>query len=233
MRDSLKGRRRNRRRLSLFLLPISAIAVIACSVDKQSGDATPTDSAQADSIARARQDSINRTMPGYVVDSILPVEEELRRFRAAVGGDAAKTLENGSASRDALVQRFMKSLRANDSADLRAMLLTSREFADLVYPESPYTHRPYRQAPSLVWMQIDQPSESGLTRAIRRLGGQRLRLIGSTCATKPDVQGGNRIWTDCSVRFVDTLGNTKTTKLFGSIIERERQFKFVSYVNDY
>jgi hypothetical protein len=47
------------------------------------------------------------------------------------------------------------------------------------------------------------------------------------------MQGANKIWTDCSVRFVDTLGNTKTTKLFGSIIERERRFKFVSYVNDY
>jgi hypothetical protein len=232
MKASLNSRRLNRRRLSLFLL---SIAVVSCSNGPKSDDtsATTTDSIQSDSTARARQDSINKTMPGYVVDSILPVEEELRRFRAAVGGDATKTLKNGSASRDALVRRFMKSLRANDSADLRAMLLTAREFADLVYPESPYTHPPYRQAPSLVWMQIEQPSESGLTRVIRRLGGQRLRLIASTCRRKPDVQGANKIWTDCSVRFVDVLGNTKTTKLFGSIIEREQRFKFVSYTNDY
>jgi hypothetical protein len=232
MKASSNSRRRNRRRLSLFLL---SIVVVSCSGGAKSGDkkATANDSIQSELAARARQDSINKTMPGYVVDSILPVEEELRRFRAAVGGAANKTLENGSASRDALVQRFMSSLRANDSADLRAMLLTAGEFADLVYPESPYTHPPYRQAPSLVWMQIEQPSESGLIRVIRRLGGQPLRLVASTCAKKPDVQGANKIWTDCSVRFVDTHGNTKTTKLFGSIIEREHRFKFVSYVNDY
>jgi len=232
MKVFFDSRRRNRRRLSFFLLRTAVVVLTACA-DNKRGDAIPIDSAQADSVGRARQDSINRTMPGYVVDSILPVEEELRRFRAAVGGDTVKALTGGSASRDALIRRFMKSLRANDSADLRAMLLTAREFADLVYPESPYPHPPYRQAPSLVWMQIEQPSESGLTRVIRRLGGQPLRLIASTCAKKPDVQGANNIWTDCSVRFVDTLGNTKTTKLFGSIIERERRFKFVSYTNDY
>src|SRR5512138_1154903 len=44
------------------------------------------DSTSADSIERARQDSINRSQPGYVVDSARPPEEDLRRFRDVLGG---------------------------------------------------------------------------------------------------------------------------------------------------
>jgi hypothetical protein len=47
------------------------------------------DSIRADSVARARQDSINRATPGYVIDSLLPPEEEARRFRDAFPGDSA------------------------------------------------------------------------------------------------------------------------------------------------
>jgi hypothetical protein len=47
-------------------------AIAACG----EGHAAAVDSARADSIALVRQDSINRAQPGYVVDSILPMEEQ-------------------------------------------------------------------------------------------------------------------------------------------------------------
>lgn len=192
---------------------------------------------------RARQDSINRTRPGYVVDSILPVEEELRRFRVALrergapngsGTKASVTaLTSGSNSREALVRRFIKALVKNDSSDLRAMRLTAREFADLVYPESPYTRPPYRQSPALVWNQIQNPSASGLTRLLRRLGGQPLAYVDHSCDRKPERQGDNRIWTGCTVGLMDTSSDTIRHRLFGSIIERDGRFKFVSYSNEF
>jgi hypothetical protein len=207
----------------------------ACSPggDQQQLAAATPDSARADSIARARQDAINRATPGYVVDSILPVNEELRRFRVAVGGSPVAALRNGSNTREALVRRFIKALVVLDSSDLRAMVLGPREFADLVYPESPYTHPPYRQAPGLVWDQIQNPSRSGLTRLLRRLAGQPLQYEGHTCAAKPDRQGRNRIWTGCVVRLLDQNGDMRKNRLFGSIIERDGNFKFVSYANEF
>jgi hypothetical protein len=191
------------------------------------------DSPQTDSIARARQDSINRATPGYVVDSILPVEEELHRFRAAVGGDSAARLTGGTDSREALVRRFVKALVVDDSADFRAMLLTAREFADLVYPESPYTHPPYRQAPALVWNQIRNPSASGLARLVRRLRGQPLAYVSHNCTSRPDRQHRNTIWTGCTLRLREPNGETSAHRLFGSIIERDGRFKFVSYKNEF
>jgi hypothetical protein len=213
---------------------IAIVAVAGCTRAAESSPAVAAaDSMKADSIARARQDSINRTLPGYVVDSILPVEEDLRRFRAAVGGDSAGSLKGGSASREALVRRFLRSLRAEDSSDLREMLLSAREFADLVYPESPYAHPPYRQAPGLVWSQIQNPSASGLTRLVRRLGGQPIRYVSHTCSPKPDRQGQNKLWTQCTVRLMDQEGNATSHRLFGTILQRGATFKFVSYKNDF
>lgn len=197
---------------------------------------------RADSIERARQDSINWTLPGYVVDSILPVEEELRRFRLAVRqhspngrtgdvSDNLSALTKASDSREGLVRRFVKALADNDSSELHAMHLTAREFAALVYPESPYTHRPYHQSPALVWNQIRMPSSSGLTRLLRRVAGQPLRYVDHSCDGKPERQGRNVIWTGCTLRVANSSGEESRQRLFGSIIEREGRFKFVSYAN--
>lgn len=191
------------------------------------------DSVRSDSIARARQDSINRTLPGYVVDSILPVAEELRRFRASLPGDSAVALTGGSSSRDALVRRFVRALVSRDTADLQAMAVRSREFADLYYPESPYTHAPYRQPPALAWSLIQNPSTSGLTRLVRRLGGTSIEYVDHRCEPRPVREGRNTRYTGCLVRIVDERGDTVTKRYFGSILERDGRFKFLSYTNQF
>jgi len=130
---------------NLVVLPLLAASGLfgACARDSEAHALhAAADSIRTDSVARARQDSINRTLPGYVIDSILPVEEELRRFRGALGGDSATRFAGGSDSREALVRRFVKALVANDTSELVAMVIHGREFADLYYPESPYTHPP-------------------------------------------------------------------------------------------
>jgi len=212
------------------------VAVFAggCSqhADSRSPEATK-DPVHADSVARARQDSINRTLPGYIVDSILPVGEELHRFRTAVGGPTVGSFKGGSSTPEKLIRRFVSAVARADTADLRTMLLDSREFADLVYPESPYTHAPYRQSPALVWNQIQNPSASGFTRLVRRLGGKPREYAGHECGPTADRQGRNLIWTGCIVRVIDPTGKVERHRLFGSVIQREKQFKFVSYSNEF
>lgn len=210
-------------------LLFACLAATACS------DRMPdkVDSARADSIARARQDSINRTLPGYVVDSIRPVEEELRRFRAAVGGDSVTALAGGADTRDELVRKFVEAVAAADTIGLRTMAVTAREFSDLIYPESPYTRPPYRQAPALVWSQIEASGTTGLTRLLRRLGGQSLRYVSHECTGKANIQGSSSIWSGCAVRITSSAGEMANGRLFGSIIERDGQFKFINYANDF
>jgi hypothetical protein len=216
------------------LLLCAAPVVTGCTSEGRTATVqTVADSARADSIARARQDSVNRAQPGYVVDSILPVAEELRRFRASLPGDSAVALTGGSTSREALVRRFVHALAAADTADLQAMALRSREFADLYYPESPYTHPPYRQSPALAWSLIQNPSTSGLTRLVRRLGGKPIVYVSHRCDPVTVREGRNVRHAGCLVRLVDEKGDTVTKRYFGSIIERNGRYKFLSYTNQF
>lgn len=221
-------------RTRLFLLLASILVAVGCVPGKEErARQTTADSARVDSLNRARQDSINRASPEYVVDSILPVEETMRRFRAAIGGARVTAFTGSSPSREALVRRFINALAVSDSADLGAIALNAREFIDLVYPESPYTHPPYRQSPALVWNQIQNPSASGLTRLVRRLGNQPLRYVDHRCDADPDRQGRNLIWTNCIVRLGSSNEPPTSHRLFGSIIQRNGRFKIVSYKNQF
>jgi hypothetical protein len=187
--------------------------------------------ADADSIARALQDSVNRTLPGYVVDSVHTVEEELRRFRQALGGEPATGLAGGSDSRDGLVERFVAALEASDTSEFQAMAVSAREFADLVYPTSPYTRPPYRQSIAFVWFQTQNANSVGLTRLLNRRGGRALGFAGYTCPGEPEIQGANRIWTGCTLQAWNDDGSPREEQLFGAIVERQGRYKFLSYAN--
>jgi hypothetical protein len=200
--------------------------VAACAVPEPAADPV-----RADSIARARQDSINRAQPGYVIDSILPIEEELRRFRADLP-DAPTALDGGGTSRDGLVRMFIAGLEARDTTALTAMLMDRAEFAYLVYPESPWTAPPYRQSPGLVWMMASRENGTGLGRLLQRLGGRSLSFQSYRCDPEPEHLGANRIWRQCLLRIVRSPGDTTSMRLFAGIIERGGQFKIYSYGND-
>lgn len=214
------------RRLAFSLLLTLVLA--ACG----DGHAALMDSALADSIARARQDSVNRAQPGYIVDSILPIEEHLRRFRADIP-DTIRALVGGARSRDQLVRSFVRSLEAADTAALIGLTISRAEFAWLVYPESPFIGPPYQQAPELVWMRHAAAGGTGLKRLLARLAGSPLGFEAWTCSDRPVIEGSNRLWRDCTVRFTKQPGETQTVQLFSSIIERQGRFKILSYANGY
>ena len=221
--------------LRSVIASLTALVCIGCSDARgaKSRVATAANSSRTDSVARARQDSVNRAQPGYVVDSVFAVEEELRRFRNAIGGSPVTELQSASDSRETLVRRFISDLNARDTVDLKAALVSPREFADFVYPSTPYTHSPYRQSPSFVWMQIRNPSMSGLVRVVRRRGGQRLEYVDHSCKPAPEIQGVNRLWLGCTVRVKAATGEISEQRLFGTIITRHGRFKFVSYANQF
>ena len=219
------------------LLPLFLLAVALTSACDHGERATPladsTEARRADSLARARQDSVNRASPGYIVDSILPVEEEVRRFRDAIGGAPLTRFADASDSRDALVARLAAAIAANDDRALQRTRVTAREFIDLVYPESPYTAPPFRQAPGLVWTLIEEPSNSGRRRLLSNLGGKPLVITRVSCGTKPEEQGRNRLWNGCTVRYASGGDAPRDGRLFGAIIERDGRFKFMSLANQY
>lgn len=168
--------------------------------------------------------------PPVHVDSIFPIEEEIRRFRLDL--PEVEELETGAAaSRDELVARFVTALEREDTAALRTMAVSRAEFAWLWYPHTQYTHKPYELGPALLWFQFQQNSEKGISRALRTWGGLPLGFEGYECAEGAQMER-NRQWEDCRLHIRDSDGNLVKKRLFGAILERDGRFKFLGYSND-
>jgi hypothetical protein len=165
------------------------------------------------------------------VDSILPLEEEVRRFRANVP-EAQERLSGGARSRDALVRRWVLAIEARDSVALTAMLVNAAEYITLYYPESPYTRPPYRQSPGVRWGLMQAVSSQGATRVWQRHAGLPMGYAGYTCDPQPEEVGRNRLWTGCKLAWKNASGQGEIG-LFGPIIERDGEFKFLTYASDY
>jgi len=161
--------------------------------------------------------------PVQVVDSLFPPEVEMARFRATVPG-AAPTALDGPRTRAELIRRFVKAVETNDSLELNRLLISKAEFAYLYFPSSVYSKPPYRQKPGLVWFRMTETTQKGIGRVLARDGGKTLAST-HRCPNPPKTEGKNRIWTDCTLPV--------QRRLFGSIIERNGRFKFLTYASDY
>ena len=162
---------------------------------------------------------------GGVVDSILPIAEQLRRFREAL--PPTDTLRYASPTRDALVARWAAAIARNDTSDLNAMIMDRDEFAWLYYLESPMSKPPYEAPPQLLWGQLLASSNKGATQLVNRFGGSRVTATRLRCVTPPDTQGANVLLSKCEVRLSAPGKPTVEGVLFGTILERVGRFKFV------
>lgn len=198
---------------ALLLLTLVAVAVGAC--DRRASDSA------------ASRDY----PPGYVVDSALPIDTLLARFRATLP-DTPSTLVGGEASPERLTRALLGALTAHDTATIRRLVLNRSEFGWLYYPHTRYTRRPYELGPELLWIQVNENSEKGIVRLLRRYGGSRLRFDALACPDSAIVEGPNTITGPCTVTFAAADSAARTMQMFGSIIARDGRVKFVSYANE-
>ena len=233
------------RRLALLLLLVPA----ACHAPREGPSADTTEvvlvppegvaRARADSLARvardsartAREDAARRARPGYVVDSALPPEELLARFRA--GLPRVDTLSGGAPSRDALVGAIVAALARGDSAALRRMAISAAEYGWLVHPRLPTSRPPYGQPPQLGWQLLASGGATGLARAIAFARREPLRFRGYRCPDSPLSYDGLLAWEHCTVRHATADGRARDVRLFGAIVALGGRYKVLSYANDF
>ena len=167
---------------------------------------------------------------GGVVDSILPIAEQLRRFRVDVP-ERPDSLRDGGTSIDALVRRWGRAVAGSDTTALNAMTLTRSEFAWIYYPGSKLSKPPYEAPPQLLWAQILANSDGGARQLIQRFGGSRFDVLSVSCPPASDTTVSSRVYTDCRVRVRVADGVVPEDRLFGSIVEHQGRFKFLGYTN--
>jgi hypothetical protein len=198
---------------------LGLVAVVAgCGTDGRSGAISSLDSLPSVTLA-ARS--------GHV-DSAIPIQEALRRFRAELPRRAG--LRSGYPTREKLVRAFVRAVETRDTAALRLMVMDKGEFAWLYYPLSPLSRPPYELSPGLMWFQMQGESDRGASRLLAERAGGPIRYVGHVCpGTRKESE--NRIYSHCELRHLTPAGDTVAERLFGLIIEREGSYKFVTYAN--
>ena len=199
----------------LTTLVLFALAMSGCDLAPRRADAMAVD-------------SLTRR-PGYIVDSIFTMDEMLRRFRADLG-DAPSSLEEGTESRDALVRALVRALAARDTAALDRLRIDRAEFAWIYFPASPFAAAPYELPPEVLWMQLAAESSKGAARAMRAID-PGAAYVRHSCGEGPEARGRNLLWDDCIVHWRSPDGTEEHHGLFGTILEHDGRFKFVSYAN--
>ncbi|HZM28818.1 MAG TPA: hypothetical protein VFB89_15825 [Gemmatimonadales bacterium] len=201
-----------------FLLPLCVLVLLsACT-----GEPTPA------AAERRAGEPLAEATPVHV-DSFIPRDEALRRFRR--GLPPTNGLSHGMASRESLVRAFVRALERRDSTTLRQLVLSRAEFAYLYYPSAPQGLPPYDMNADLMWFMLSIQSEKGMHRALNERGGSPLYVVGTRCNEKPDTQGENTLWGPCVLRRIEAPGDTLDERLFGPIIERQGSYKFLTYAN--
>lgn len=178
--------------------------------------------------ADAPSNSTTTAIPQHV-DSVLPRDVELARFRQGLG-DSLSELQSDFRSRDAIIDAYVKRLAANDTAGLVQLALTKNEFAWLYYPTNPIGLPPYDLSAGLMWFQMEGNSRQGLLHALDERGGRNLHVVGYTCEST-STEGENRIHNRCALKKLQAPGDTVPEILFGGILERHGRFKLIGFVN--
>lgn len=185
---------------------------------------------RSDGVLIPSQDSLRKT-PGYVVDSIFPPEEALRRFRAELGGDAPTRLTGGAPSLDVLLRRYWGLLARRDTFAMTPLVMNAKEFAWLYYPES--GEAAAGLAPNISWLLLSANSGRGLARALAAADTAvtPAPLVGTACVPVTGAMGANRLYGPCGV--IRRLGvRPDTVWVVQRIIARDGIFKLMSFSND-
>jgi len=208
---------------------IAIVLLLALAACERTAGATSAPAASAAEAAVAATTAVAAPPPDSAPSS--DMEAALGRFRQMIGHAPLRLGGAAASSRAALVERFIRAVETADTAAFATMMISRAEFAWLYYPHTNYMRPPYEMDPAVLWTLQVQNAEKGINRTLREYGGKPLGLAGHRCAAEPATAGPNRVWQDCVIDL-DFDGETVTLRLFGSILERDGRFKFMSYANN-
>ncbi len=181
---------------------------------------------RSDGVLIASTDSLVKT-PGYVVDSIFPPEEALRRFQAET--EPVTALSGGARSTDELLRRYWEILQSGDSLALTPYVLSKAEFAYLYFPESNEAETGLQ--PHVSWLLYSNNGGRGLSRALTLAGTETQPVNGTVCVNGTKALGNNTVHGPCGI-VRELESRTDTLWISQHIIERGGVFKLLSFANE-
>lgn len=206
--------------LRLALAALVVLTTVSCEVAEGRGEDRKT----------AEHAGTEHVRPPVHVDSIRPIEEEVRRFRATLDREPI-ALSGGTDSLAGLVAALADAVNAADPDALARLAVDRSEFAFFYYPHTPYTRPPYELSPALVWFQLTNRSQRGMARLLAMFETRPLVTGEARCDGEPEPAGAGAVHTDCRVPVLDADGGWVEVALFGRVLERDGRFKILTYAN--
>ncbi len=182
-----------------------------------------------DGVVVASRDSLLKT-PGYIVDSIFPPEETLRRFRADFSGAPPTSLDGSMRSRDDLLRRYWRILTSGDTTGAGALVLTKREFAYLYLPASPEFKA--GMPPQIAWLLLERSAPTAFSKArevavTRRTGA----VVGTTCPPVVGALPGElQVFGPCGV-IIRSGASRDTMWIASRVVAHRGIVKLLSHAN--
>lgn len=152
----------------------------------------------------------------------------------SVSGEDAplSPIEHTFPSPEALSEAVLAALAERDADTLANLALSELEFRTAVWPDLP-SSRPERGVPfDYAWGDLHQKSTNALQRLVTRHGGQRYELVRVRFAGETTPYRTFQVHRETVLDVRDEEGNNLTVALFGSLLERDGEYKLFSFVVD-
>lgn len=182
---------------------------------------------RADGLLVPSPDSL-RKLPGYIVDSIFPPAEALRRFQATVEGTPTARLTGGAPNAEALLREYWAMLVRHDTIGIRSLVVSHAEFAYVYFPES----APFASGmqPSAAWILYESQTGRGLSRAFRAATGRDARVSGTVCRDQSRTEGRSLTFGPCGV-VLRASQRADTLWIAATLVKRDGVVKFLGLDN--
>lgn len=140
-----------------------------------------------------------------------------------------RELKFSESSIQGLVEEVLKGVEHNDPEALLKLRINEREFRKYLWPEFPASDPKMNVPLSFAWGNLDQKSEKGARRALSQYGGNAYRFETIYFQEKTQEYSGFKLYSRSVIVARDGNGNLQELQFCGSIVERNGEYKFLSY----
>ncbi len=144
-------------------------------------------------------------------------------------GEEDLRLSGAASSLEDLLRTVERALAERDSTRLLELLVTDREFGEILFPSFPAAHPPINAPLETVWMLHVGDALRGWRKVMREYGGKDVR-IHDIRFEKPDQDFVNFVAHETSRVDLEVDGvRRENVQLFGSVFHVGDQYKVLSY----
>jgi hypothetical protein len=144
----------------------------------------------------------------------------------------ALRLTGAVSSLDELLRTVETALAQRDSVRLAELMVTEREFREILFPAFPAAHPPINADFETVWVLHFPDAVRGMRQLVHSFGGKRMRILNVRFAAPGQdfvnfvLDEESRVDIEVGGRRVDNI------RLFGSVYHVGNQYKVLSYPDD-